>query len=298
MAELKLEEETFEEVVFWLRPLEKLAMEVYSKAAEKMSDDQKFSSFLQRMSDDEEGHYLLLGKAEEHLSKMRNRPRLCIRFDESAKEDLRDPLIKLQKEVKQGLITRPDIMEYVVQIESSEMNYIFIYLFNVLKKSSKTFQYIASKIQTHKERVLDFIDELPPSYSGYKRLFTLPNIWEHRILIVEQDWADSELLSGILHKFGEMMNINTGREGLRKIKENYFDVVICGSELGDMESIEFYQQAVEIEPQLSRRFIFCPDLVSERERDFFQNNHLTCVKKPFKISKIVNYVNELMRKSI
>ncbi|MFC1867814.1 response regulator [Thermodesulfobacteriota bacterium] len=298
MAPLNLREETMEEVIYWLRTLEQLALVVYREAAEQMSDDQEFASFLLRMSEDEELHYILLGKAEDHLMKTRASPRLAIKFDAAIKDELKIPLEDLHRTIIQRKMSRQEVLDRIVKIEFSEWNYIFVYVFNVLQKSSKIFQYAAANIQAHKERIIKFTENLPPALKDHRSLQGLPSIWEHKILIVENEATDRELLSGILNKFGKIEKAVNGQAGLEKIKESFFNVVISGAGSPGMSGIEFYQKATELEPQLSRRFLFCADNIVGEVKDFLRENHLPYLEKPFGIKHLWRLVESTIEKTL
>ena len=298
MADLSKWKNQIDESIFWLRGIERLAAAVYRGSSNQMRDDQLFSSFLLRMGDDEELHYILLEKVEEALLQTTSLSQLSIKIDGETIRELMAPLEKLRNIAMDQKITRFDVLECIIRTEFSEWNYLFVYIFRVFFGSSKVFQYVAANMEAHRERIMRFIRDLPVALIRGMNIPRLPRIWERRLLIIESNNADREIISQILSRFGKCEEASNAIEALNRIKENFYNVIICGTDLARMNIFEFYKKAITSEPQLSRRFLFCIDELTVQMNDFLKINHLPYLEKPFNIKLLSQMIRSVMEKTL
>ena len=75
-------------IINWLRSIESLASKVYLEASHQLENDQKFSSFLSRMSEEETWHYHIIGSAAQHLLENNEDPISAIQIDDDIKNEV------------------------------------------------------------------------------------------------------------------------------------------------------------------------------------------------------------------
>jgi len=83
----------------WLRSIEMLASNIYMEAAEQLADDQKFSVFLSKMSDDEAWHYHLMGSALKYMEESGNIPEPVITIDSDTRDRVEIPFQQMYESI-------------------------------------------------------------------------------------------------------------------------------------------------------------------------------------------------------
>ena len=285
-------------IINWLRSVELLAGNVYLEASDKFSEDQRFSSFLSRLSHDETWHAYILGNALEAIRDKESLPKFGIMIDPVTKEEIEAPFRNLYYLIHKQVITKKELVDCIAKAEFSEWNSIFLYALKLVKDITVDFQNVAATIESHKERIRSFLEDLPGEIRPDDSLIKLPNIWERKILIVEEDISFREFLSDLLGGFAEIKEAANVDEGLEKIKVGFFNVVISEIKMEKMSGIEFYQKSIEMNPHISRNFIFCSDTISSESKKFFQDNHLTYFEKPVNIKRLVKIIQDIMSKTL
>lgn len=99
------------DIITWLRSVELLACKVYQDAADRMIDDQKFSSFLSRMSEEESWHYHIIGSAARYLLENDIQSKLAILIDSDIKREVEAPFHELIRILSNEKLTRKDVVD-------------------------------------------------------------------------------------------------------------------------------------------------------------------------------------------
>ena len=285
-------------IINWLRSIELLAGNVYLEASNKFSADQQFSSFLSRLSHDESWHAYLLGNALEAIRDKESLPKFGIIIDAVTKEEIEAPFKDLYYLIHKQVITKKELVDCIVKAEFSEWNSIFLYALKLVKDLTVSFQHVAATIEAHKKKIQIFLEDLPGDIRPDDSLIKLPNIWEKKILIVEEDISFRELLSDLLKGMAEIEEAGNVGEGLDKIKVSFYNVVISEIKMEKMTGIEFYRKSIEMNPHISRNFLFCSDTISPESKKYFQDNHLTYLEKPVNIKRFIQIVQDIMSKTL
>ena len=72
------------------------------------------------------------------------------------------------------------------------------------------------------------------------------------ILIVDDEPLIRELLSEVLEKDGyQVVSVSNGHQALRKIRQNYFDMVITDVRMPEMDGITLLKKIKELSPATS-----------------------------------------------
>jgi CheY-like chemotaxis protein len=285
-------------IINWLRSVELLAGNVYLEASNKFSADQRFSSFLSRLSHDETWHAYLLGSALEAIRDKESLPKFGIMIDPVTKEEIEAPFKDLYYLIHKQAITKKELVDCIVKAEFSEWNSIFLYAMKLVKDLTINFQHVAATMEAHKNRIRAFLEDLPGEIRPDDSLIKLPNIWERKILIVEEDISFREFLSDLLKDMAEIEEAANVHEGLEKMKVSFFNAVISEINMEKMTGIEFYQKSIEINPHINRNFLFCSDTISPESEKFIQENHLTYFEKPVNIKRLVITIQDIMSKTL
>ncbi|MFC1868069.1 response regulator [Thermodesulfobacteriota bacterium] len=285
-------------IINWLRSVELLAGNVYLEASEKFAADQEFSSFLSRLSQDETWHAFLLGKALQAIQDKESLPKFGIRIDSVTKEEIEAPFKDLYYLINKQNLSKKELVNCIVKAEFSEWNSIFLYAIKLVANFTTNFQHTAATIESHKGGIQKFLEDLPEGIKPPDNLTQLTNIWERKILIVDEDTSFREFLSDLLKSMGEIEEVANGWEGLEKVKDTFFNVIVSEVKIEKTSGIEFYQKAIELNPNISRNFLFCSDEISPESKAFFQDNHLTYLEKPVSIRRLIQIVQDIIDKTL
>jgi two-component system response regulator VanR len=111
-----------------------------------------------------------------------------------------------------------------------------------------------------------------------------------RILIVEDDEIIANLEKDILKGEGfEVEVVRDGVEGLEKIKQNGYDVIISDSDMPRMKGDEFYLEVKKLGKDLVKRIIFVTAIVN----DFIRSTGNRFLVKPFSPQQLVEAVKDV-----
>jgi len=107
-----------------------------------------------------------------------------------------------------------------------------------------------------------------------------------KILVVINENSVAKLLRTILETEGQIDITGNGREGLQKVKEQDYGLIVSAIEMPIVDGIEFFCQAKEVVPDLNKKFLFFTGAPSSERISFFQNENLKYLVKPSTISEI------------
>jgi len=288
---------SMEQTLLWLRNVEQLASDVYMAAALELKEDQEFSSFLLQMKEDEAWHFHLIGSAAHYFSERNETPRLDITVDSIMTKVLEVPFQNLLNKISDHSVTRQDVVDFIVKVEFAELNHIFLYVLD-LAKSCQAFEYAAASMQAHENRIQKFLESLPSNIKIPDDLYKQPHIWKEKILIVEDDMAVRELFARVLSDLGAIETANNGQEALDKVKDHFFNAVISDINMPVMNGVEFYQKAVETDPYIGSRFLFCSGEFTPEIETLCTQQNLGCLEKPIKLQELKQAVKEKIDESL
>lgn len=109
-----------------------------------------------------------------------------------------------------------------------------------------------------------------------------------RLLILEDDRQFVSILKEFLESIPyDVVTVENGVEGLRKIMAQDFDAVICDMMMPKLSGEMFYRAVERIKPELCERFIFITGFRSDAGIDkFIRQIKGTMLPKPFHMNML------------
>jgi CheY-like chemotaxis protein len=285
------------EIIEWLRTVEELAHRLYSRSSEYFASDTQLSRFLERLAVDEAWHYHLIGSAAEFVSAGKLSVVSSIELDPITTGRVERPLNEAHESLLMGTLSQRQMIESIVQAESSEWNMLFLYAINSLKSFSKLFEYGASVIQSHQDRIEQFLADRPEGLRYVDTIRQLPAVWKSRFLVVEDEQPLRDLLSELLATRGTVETSADGRDALGRTKRHFFDVIVSDISMPNMSGLDFYSEAIKDDPLIGRRFAFCSGEVGFDQQLFIQQNRLPYLRKPFRVNELMETIDRILRES-
>lgn len=283
------------DVVEWLLGVEKAARDLYEEASHCFSQDVAFSDFLSDLSKDEGQHYQLIRKGREIIRSYEGEFPFGIEVAEDTLDRVDRHMESCRKKLQNGCgLQKAEIIQCIIDTEFSEWNDIFLYAINVFKERSRTFQEAAAVIQGHEKRIGDFIDSLPPEILPDRHVRDLPEIWQIKYLVVEDDSALRDLFEAFLSRKATVVTAENGQEALEQLEASFFDIVISDIDMPVMDGVDFFKHARERYPDFNRRFIFCSGNVTDEISEFCKRNELLVLQKPVILSSLQTAAEGLM----
>ncbi len=120
-----------------------------------------------------------------------------------------------------------------------------------------------------------------------------------RVLVVEDEPTVARLIADVLHDEGLVVEVLLdGREGLKRIAERRFDLVICDMRMPGLDGQQFYRQLAKSGNSLQHRFLFVTgDVIAPATQAFLEQNHLPHLAKPFRVEELTERVREVLQPS-
>ena len=282
------------EIIDWLTCVEESAGSLYERAAIFFQADPDLAELLRQLASDERLHHELMLKAGAALGDLSDFTTI-VSLDTETRRKVEKPFAELSGKLDAGVISREELLNYLITLEFSELNHIFLYIMNSLKEvSSKQFASAALNVEQHKDRICCFVAGKPGFETLMKRVGQLPRVLKQNILIVDDIDVNRSLLKAVLEGEGLIENAKNGNEALSKVDAQTFSAIVADVDMPVMDGIEFYKRAVDKYPQLKYRFVFITGAPDPERVNFFQDNKLKFLTKPAPISEIRRTVREVM----
>ncbi len=282
------------EIIDWLTGVEEAANRLYERAAVVFQDDAEVALLLKQLAADEKLHHELMLKAGEALAGTSDFTTI-VSLDNDTRRKVEKPFAELSGKLEAGALTRDELLSYLITLEFSELNHIFLYIMDSLKEtSSRNFSCAALNIEQHKERICSFAAGRPGAEALIGRVGQLPSVFKRNILIVDDVDVNLNLLKAVLAGEGLIEGAKNGDEALRKVDTQPFSAIVADVDMPVMNGIEFFKKAVQRHPQLKDRFIFITGSPDPDRVHFFNDNNLKYLTKPAPISEIRRTVREVM----
>jgi CheY-like chemotaxis protein len=274
------------EIINWLIQVEKRSGDFYFKASEYFHDDPGLRQFLGHSAEDEAWHFHVMGSALNQLDRF-GLPASMVALDQETRERVEAPIREGLKKLAAGQLNKETLIDCVARAEFSEWNDIFLFVLNTLKSHAREFSYVAAQLQHHLRYTQHFLESTAYGEQKVREIRRLDTIFEEKILIVQDDPAVAEMLKAILSTEGGVEIAQNGVEGLERIKNRYFRLVVSDIDMPVMNGIDFYKKAVALIPDLTKRFLFFTSFMNETHDRFITDNRLHALVKPVPIRQIL-----------
>jgi len=282
------------ELIQWIESIEWMACHLYEDAAAYFRD-RGLCEFLDRLARDEVWHAHLMASAAEYV---RTHPEANIVSDvvltDEARAGVETPLRIARDSLARGELSEREMVERVVATESAELNSVFVYVVNTLKAHSRQFQYGAAAIQAHEHRVEEFLQAAPAELKPSRDIRDLPEIWQTRFLIVDDEQPMRDLLCRILRRRGAVRTACNGADALAMVRENFYNVIISDVDMPVMDGLEFYRQAVADGADAMPQFIFLTGALTAKSAEFFRVHGLQYLTKPFALDRMTGLIDGIL----
>ena len=282
-----------QKLITWLITIEDLATIFYSDAAAYFHQDEDLSGFLRQLAGDEAWHSSLMQTAADYAA-AGNVPPADIVLDDDTRTRIENSFVECRKQMGAGTCTSRVLLDCIATTEYSEWNDIFLYVVNTLKRYDRKFAEAAAKINQHKKQLERFLECRPGGSACLEKVRSLPAIWKEKVLIVDDHPAIREFFADILSSEGEFVTAVNGKEGLERMTNQHFDVILSGLQMPVMDGMEFYRQALKKDPGLGGRHLFLTEKPSPENRFFFAQNNLRFFQKPVPIQDLQKAVREII----
>lgn len=115
-----------------------------------------------------------------------------------------------------------------------------------------------------------------------------------KLLVVDDELALLGAYRRNLSKKFQVTLAASGTEGLAKLKQDDFDVVLCDVMMTDMDGPSLYEAITKEKPEAADRFIFCSGgAFTPRTKDFIATVKCKVLAKPLDVSELTAAVREL-----
>jgi DNA-binding response OmpR family regulator len=120
-----------------------------------------------------------------------------------------------------------------------------------------------------------------------------------RILMLEDDKDLAALLECFLHTNSfQVTTVSNGVQGLRKIMESDFDVILCDLVMPNLPGDMFYLAVERTKPRLCKRFLFMTGHVADPKWDsFIRKVDGVILRKPFELHELMERVTSVLKKA-
>ncbi len=120
---------------------------------------------------------------------------------------------------------------------------------------------------------------------------------KNRILVIDDDSILRSLLHTLLSHSGyEVELAENGRNGLQRLKDTRYDLIISDVNMPEMDGLTFYTRLKEDYPGLEDCFLF---LTADSRNDtlsFFTENGCKYLPKPFEARELLSEVGAILKK--
>ena len=281
------------DIINWLIGVEDGARRFYKSAAERFSDNPRFSALLKSLALDEKHHYeSVLGAYE--LLKGRDVPS-PVSFDDETKAAITNGLSAAQRRLEAGGYTELTLMETIVDIEYSECNEAFLCVVNALKPYKGIHEAASLHISQHTAKIEDALKGRPEYAHLLKKIDSIRRLSGTRILIVDDEEMIRDVFIAIFSDRFKVEAASNGPEAIAKIENGpAFDAVICDLNMPGMDGIEFYKKVLEKAPETAGRVLFLAGMYEKHQSEFMMKNRLKHIMKPAPIKELRSIIEDIV----
>ncbi len=119
-----------------------------------------------------------------------------------------------------------------------------------------------------------------------------------RLLVVDDEFEISELLTEVFSDTFETEQAANGMEALEMIRQKRFDVIISDVKMPKLGGIDFYRELEKEAEGYCSRIIFTTGIASDlKTQQFLKSRGLPFLQKPFKLKELISAVNDILNEA-
>ena len=278
-------EENMEKMVAWLMNIERLAGDVYKQAAHYFKNDPTLKQFLEHIADDQADHFRIMEEALKYV-KAHPTPMQPVTIDDETNTNIGRIFDAVLQKITAQTLTKDQVYKYIVEIERLAFNDVFLHVVNTLKELSGDFARAAMVFQKHQRFIKYYYGNNLEGNDLHDQLRALPQVWQEKILIVDDDEPIRILIRALLNEEGVVDSACNGEEALEKLKHTYYKLIISDIDMPTMDGVSFYQQALHLFPAIKKRFVFFSGKFTPEHVSFISEQGLRFIRKPATVKEI------------
>ncbi|MBI5238640.1 MAG: response regulator [Deltaproteobacteria bacterium] len=290
--------DTTKEIADWLVNMESLAGSFYSRAAgffETHGDNKELILLLKRLSLDESAHMNTIKKAASMLEETTVPHEVTL--GEQTREWLKAICLEAAGMLDRGALTEEALIDCIIESEYSEWNDIFLFVLSLLKGLRHEYILAASGIQQHKKAIERYIGERPHLRDKLEKIKSLKDLWNEKILVVDDDDMIAELLMIMLSDEGHVDVARDGNEALGLLGNGYYALIVSDVDMPGLNGIDFFKKASAAYPNIRDRFLFFTGSADKGRMAFFRENSLRYILKPACVTDIKKAAAAILSKA-
>lgn len=281
-----------EDIVDWLASVENRVAILYAQAGYIFAADKEFAAFLNHLAAEEQEHLELLLKVSGSIA-WETSPKAFFSLDETVRQNIEGPFNRVQALLKSRGLTKEAMLETIAEAEFSEWNEVFLYVVDVLKGHGRELQKAIAEIEHHRREIETFIASFPRGEGILQKVGRLRPVWKRRILVVEDDPAIANLIVGLLESEAQVVLAENGTKGLESLRQDHYDVVVSDVEMPDLNGIELYREALSIDPDLQKSFVFFTAATDPEFRRTIESTGSVVLTKPAPLGLLRKVINKV-----
>ena len=191
-------------------------------------------------------------------------------------------------------LTEQRMLEVIVQLEFSEWNSLFLLTMNWSGQNDDEFRRMLGEIELHRQTIENYLLQAGVADELFQMIHTLAPLWKKRILIVDDDPVIARLLEIIMTPYGDLEVTTRPADALNHLRSRHFDVMISDICMPEMDGIELYQQAVKLNPEIGKHFLFFTATNHRDHLHFIAEHHIPTLKKPAPLKVLQEAMTSLL----
>lgn len=191
-------------------------------------------------------------------------------------------------------LTEQTMLEVVVQLEFSEWNSLFLLTMNRSGQSDDVFRRMRDEIELHRQTIENYLLQIEAPDELYQTIHTLAPLWKKRILIVDDDPVIARLLEIVMTPYGELEVTTCSTDALNHLRRRHFDVMISDVCMPEMDGIELYQQAIQLDPEIGKHFLFFTATNHLDHLRFIAEHRIPTLRKPASLKVLQETMTSLL----
>ncbi len=280
------------DIIDWLIRVEGMAMRFYDDASRLFAADKDLSGLLMELSGNEKLHYEAVMGAYELVKEKDHPPHIIL--DSETRQSIESFVLECARKLGSGLLTGEELMDAIITLETSEINGLFLYVMNSLKKRPGRPLAASLDLEEHMERIRKFVRSRPEFTNFRERVDRLPDATRKNLLVVDDEEAVANAFNIILKDQGNVFVASNGKEALELVSERDFAAIVTDIDMPAMNGIEFYNEATRQFPPLKSRFVFLSGAYNVAAHEFMRLHSLKFLDKPASIKDIRRSVAEII----